>query len=155
MAQKVIVIVGPTASGKSALGISLARKFGGEIISADSRQVYRGLDIGSGKVTKREMCGVRHYLLDVTSPRSRYSVARYKKESEKAIGQIMRKNKVPIIVGGTGQYVDALIFNKTVPEVPPNFALRKKLEKFSIEKLFLMLKKLDPRRAREIDRHNP
>ena len=152
--QKIIAIVGPTATGKSALGVYLAKKFGGEIISADSRQVYRGLDIGSGKITKREMQGVPHHMLDVASPLRIYSVSRYQKEAEKVLASILARGKTPIVVGGTGLFVDALLLGKGFPDVPPNMALRKKLEKIA-EELFLILKKLDPRRAKTIEKENP
>lgn len=152
---KIIAIVGPTASGKTSLSIALAKKFGGEIISADSRQVYKGLDIGAGKVTKREMRGIPHYLLDVASPKKIFTVTQFQKLGRAAIKKILAKKKIPIIVGGTGLYIDALIRNYTFPRVMPDFALRKKLESQSIEKLFAQLKKLDPRRAATIDPRNP
>jgi tRNA dimethylallyltransferase len=106
---KVIVIVGPTASGKSAYGVMLAKKIGGEIISADSRQVYMGLDIGTGKITKREMKGIPHHMLDVANPKKVYNVEQFVKEAKIAIAKILEKKKIPIIVGGTGFYIDALI----------------------------------------------
>lgn len=105
---KVLVIVGPTASGKSDLAIRLAKKLDGEVISADSRQVYKGLNIGSGKVTKSEMNGIPHHLLNVADPREVFSVAQYKKLAEPIVENIARENKLPIIVGGTGFYIDAL-----------------------------------------------
>ncbi len=152
MKKKVLVIVGPTASGKSALGVKLAQKFNGEVISADSRQVYKGLDIGTGKITKSEMHGIPHHLLDVANPRSQFSAAEYKKLALKKIEEILEKNKLPIIVGGTGFYIDALTLN--LPEVPPNKDLRKRLEKKSAEELFKILKKKDKVRAKTIDKHN-
>jgi len=155
MKNKIIIILGPTAVGKSALGVRLAKKFNGEIISADSRQVYKGLDIGSGKITKREMGGVKHHMLDVSSPKHTYTASRYKRDSEKVIRQVFKKNKVPIIVGGTGFYIDALLGNISLPEVKPDLKLRKKLERQSPTKLFKMLEKLDSRRAITIDKNNP
>lgn len=152
--QKVIVVLGPTSTGKSDLGVLLARRFDGEVISADSRQVYRGLDIGSGKITKREMRGVPHHMLDVTSPRIRYTVARYAKDGMRAVRSIIQKNRLPIIVGGTGLYIDTLVFGTTFPEVAPNSPLRKRLEKKSAAALFALLKKKDPKRAAFIDPHN-
>lgn len=137
MKPKVLAIVGPTASGKSALAVELARKLGGEIISADSRQVYKGLDVGTGKITKREMKGVPHYLLDVASPKEQFTVADYKPMAVNAIEFISKRNKLPIIVGGTGFYIDALAMD--LPEVPPNKSLRKKLEKKSLKDLRRML----------------
>ncbi len=154
-ALSVIAIIGPTSSGKSALAVDIAKKIGSEIISADSRQVYTGLDIGTGKVTKREMRGVPHHLLDIASPKSQVSVEVWKKKAERVIADVHERGKVPIVCGGTGLYVDTLLRGLEIPEVPPNPRLRKTLGKESTQYLFAMLKKLDPRRAEEIDRHNP
>lgn len=153
-APKIIVIVGPTASGKTALAIKLAEKFNGEIVSADSRQVYKGMDIGTGKVTKKEMAGIPHYLLDVASPRNTFTVAQYQKLGSAAIKKILSKGKMPIIVGGTGFYIDALLYNYSLPSVKQNPKLRRELEKKSAEELFEKLKQLDPARAEIIDRNN-
>ena len=152
---KILVVVGPTASGKSDLAVHLAKKFGGEVISADSRQVYKGLNIGTGKVTKKEMAGIPHLLLDVVSPAKQYSVAEYQRDANAAIANIVRIGKLPIICGGTVQYIDALICNISLPEVAPNKELRTRLEKLPVEKLFLMLQKLDSVRAENIDAKNP
>ncbi|MFA5098695.1 MAG: tRNA (adenosine(37)-N6)-dimethylallyltransferase MiaA [Candidatus Paceibacterota bacterium] len=151
---KIIVILGPTASGKSDLAVQLAKKFKGEIISADSRQIYKGLNIGSGKITKKEMQDVPHYLLDVASPKSTFTVSQYQKLAGKAIKEILRKGKIPIVCGGTGFYIDALVYNYKLPEIPPNPKLRKELEKKSADALFKQLKKLDPARAKNIDQFN-
>ncbi len=153
--SKLIVILGPTSSGKSALAINLARKFNGEIISADSRQVYKGLDIGTGKVTKSEQKLVPHHLLDVTNPKKQFSVAEFKPLALKAIEKIQAKNKLPFLVGGTPFWIYSVIDNLEIPEVAPNLNLRKQLEKKSTKALFAMLKKLDPRRAKNIDKNNP
>jgi tRNA dimethylallyltransferase len=152
--QKILIIVGPTASGKSDLAVELARTYDGEIISADSRQVYKGLDIGSGKITKREMRGVPHHLLDVVSPKKVFSVADFKRLGTKAITDIQKRGKLPIIVGGTGFYIDALVYDLSIPEVPANNVLRKELEKKSLEELCDILTKLDPERAETIDQQN-
>lgn len=152
---KIIVVAGPTASGKSAIAIRLARKFNGEIISADSRQVYRGMDIGTGKISKRERKLVRHWLIDVASPARQYSVARFKREAQKAIRDIVRRGKLPIICGGTGFWIDALVYDLNLPAVKPDKILRTKLAKLTAEQLFARLKSLDPERAATIDRHNP
>ncbi|MFZ2048994.1 MAG: tRNA (adenosine(37)-N6)-dimethylallyltransferase MiaA [Minisyncoccia bacterium] len=154
MKKKVLVIVGPTASGKSGLGVKLSKEFNGEIVSADSRQVYKGLDIGSGKVTKKEMQGVPHHLLDVASPKIRFSASDYKKLGDKAIEQIIKKNKLPIIVGGTGFYIDTLTSKMVLPEVPPNPKLRKTLEAKTTEALYKILQKKDQERAKNIDSKN-
>ncbi len=152
---KLIVIVGPNASGKSKLGVSLARRFRGEIISADSRQVYRGLTIGTGKIQEREMRGIHHHLLDVASPRRKFSVIEFKKRAEKALSDIVQRGHIPIVVGGTGFWIDTLIYNRTIPEVPPNEALRHNLAQKSPGELLALLKKIDPRRARTIEQENP
>jgi tRNA dimethylallyltransferase len=155
MKPKILVIVGPTASGKTSLSIKLARALGGEIVSADSRQVYKELNLASGKVTKREMLRVPHRMLDVVSLKKRYSVAEYKRDAEKIINEIIACGKLPIIVGGTGQYIDAITKGLIVPEVPPNHSLRKKLKNVQPEELYKTLRKLDPKRAKNIDKHNP
>lgn len=147
MKNRVLVIVGPTASGKSALAVELARKFDGEIISADSRQVYRGLDIGTGKITKREMRGVPHYLLDVASPRKTFTAHDFVSAAQKKISTIIYDSKLPIVVGGTGFYIDALVGRITLPDVPPDKKLRASLQKKSAAQLFVLLKKRDPKRA--------
>jgi len=152
---KLIIILGPTATGKSDLAVNLAKKFNGEIISADSRQVYRGMDIGTGKITKKEMRGIPHYLLDVASPKRRFTVAQYKRLAEKAIKNILIRGKIPIICGGAGFYIQAVTENLAIPEVKPNLKLRAKLEKKSIGELFSELKRLDHARAATIDPHNP
>jgi len=145
--DSLIVIVGPTASGKSDLGVQLARKFGGEVVSADSRQVYRGLDIGSGKITKKEMMGIPHHLLDVASPRRRFSAAQYQKLAFRAIRDIQRRGKLPILVGGTPFYVYSVVDGFVFPEVEPNPKLRGTLARLSNQELLEKLEELDPERA--------
>ena len=155
--------MGPTASGKSDIAVALAKKINGEIISADSRQVYKGLDIGTGKITKKEMRGVKHHLLDVVSPRKQFSVSDFVILAEKAIKEMSgshfakasRDKKIPIVCGGTGFYIDALLGDKQIQEVPPDPKLRVKLENKTTEELFEILKKLDPERAQNIDSKNP
>ena len=144
--QKVIVICGPTASGKTALSIELAKKIDGEIISCDSMQIYKDMNIGTAKVTKSEMQGIKHYLVDFVSPDTRYSVADYKTDAEKAIENIISKGKIPIIVGGTGLYVDSLIYGIEYPEIKFDEEYRKKLEKEAEEGLENLYNK-----AKEID----
>ncbi len=150
-----IVIVGPTASGKSSLAITLAKRFNGEIISADSRQVYRGLEIGSGAVTEKEMGNVPHHLIGFVNPKKVFTVAEYKRKARKEIKRIWKKNKIPILVGGTGLYIRAAVDGLVIPEVKPNLRLRKMLERKPISELSQILKKMDGRRWREIDKKNP
>jgi len=160
--QKILIILGPTSSGKTDLAVDLAKKYNGEVISADSRQVFRGLDIGSGKVTKKEMRGIPHHLLDVASPNRAFSVIRFKKKADKVIADILKRGKLPIIAGGTGFYIQAIVDNIVLPEVKPNLILRKELEGLlkedrekAIKEMGMRLKKLDPRRFKEIDQKNP
>ncbi|MEI6296679.1 MAG: tRNA (adenosine(37)-N6)-dimethylallyltransferase MiaA [bacterium] len=152
---KIITVVGPTASGKSDIAVLIAKEINGEVISADSRQVYKGMDIGTGKVTEEEKGGVPHYLLDVEYPRNVFTVSDFKILAEKAIAQILTSEKTPIICGGTGLYVQAVIDDMSIPEVPPNKELRKELSKKTPEELFIILDKLDPRRSQNIDPKNP
>jgi tRNA dimethylallyltransferase len=152
---KVVVMVGPTASGKTSLGITLAQAHDGEIVSADSRQVYRGLDIGSGKVTMEEMRGVHHHLIDVADPKNTYTVTDFVRDGRAVIADIHARGKLPIIVGGSFFYVDALLGRISMPEVKPNHALREELAELGTEELYSRLISLDPVRAENIDRHNP
>jgi tRNA dimethylallyltransferase len=151
---KLIVVLGPTASGKSDLAVELAKKYNGEVISADSRQVYKGMDLGTGKITKNEMHGIPHHLLDVSNPKKVFTVAEYKNLAEKAIADILERNKLPIICGGTGFYIDAVILGTEFPKVLPNMKLRQELEVMSHEELLKMLKKLDTERAETVDIKN-
>lgn len=155
MIQKLIVILGPTASGKTDLSIRLAKKFKGEVVSADSRQVYKGMDIGSGKVTKKEMSGIPHYLLDVANPKNRFSVVQYQKLALRVIKDIQKRNKVPFLVGGTGFYIQSVADGIVIPEVKPDWVLREKLSKIPLPELVKRLAKLDPKRAGTIDQNNP
>ena len=152
--KKLIVVLGQTAVGKTALSIKLAKMFNGEIVSADSRQVYKGLDIGTGKVSKKEMQGIPHHLIDVASPKRTFTIAQYKKLAMKAIEKIFKKGKIPFLVGGSPFYLRAVIEGLEFPKVKPDWELRKKLEKLSEEKLFEMLKKIDKERAKSIDKKN-
>ncbi|MFA7216735.1 MAG: tRNA (adenosine(37)-N6)-dimethylallyltransferase MiaA [Candidatus Paceibacterota bacterium] len=152
--NKILVILGPTATGKSDLAVKVAKKYNGEIISADSRQVYKGLDIGSGKITKREMSGVRHHMLDVISPKKTYSVVDWQKETKKVIKDILERKKLPIICGGTGFYVQSIVQNFTLPEVKVDKKLRKELVNENLDKLLKILKKMDLERFKKIDQKN-
>ncbi len=155
---KVIVICGPTASGKTALSIQLAQKINGEIISSDSMQIYKNMNIGTAKPDKQEMQGIKHYLLDFVEPNQRYSVADYKKDAENAIEDILQKGKVPIIVGGTGLYVDSLIYGIEYPNIEFDENYRKKLEKRAekegLEKLYEEARKIDPQAMEKISRND-
>lgn len=153
--KKLLVVCGPTATGKSALAIELAKQFDGEVISADSRQVYKGLDIGSAKITQTEMDGVPHHLLDIAEPTDYFSVADFQTLAQEVITDIHTRGKLPIICGGTGMYIDSVVYGTQFPEVPPNEPLRKELAKLTTEELYEELQKIDPDRAIEIDRHNP
>jgi tRNA dimethylallyltransferase len=152
---KIVVIVGPTATGKSDLAVVLARRFNGEVISADSRQVFRGLTIGTGKITKKEMDGIPHHLLDVADPKKQFSVADYVALANPIVTDIVARGKLPIVCGGTGFYIKALIENTTLPDVPPDRELRKRLEGKSASELYTMLTWLDRERANTIDAQNP
>ncbi len=153
--KKLIAILGPTASGKTDLSIKLAKKFDGEVVSADSRQVYKGMNIGTGKITKKEMQSIPHYLLDIVPPgRERFTVIQYQNLALKAINKILKKKKIPFLVGGTGFYIQAVVDGINIPEIKPDWKLRKKLEKKNIQELFKMLKKLDKRRAKTIESKN-
>lgn len=152
--QQVIVVVGPTASGKSDFAVELALKNNGEIISADSRQIYKGLDIGTGKITKEEMRGVHHHMLDICDIGNEFSVAEYKRLALPILLDIISRGKIPIICGGTGQYIDSLIYNQEIPKVEQNKKLREELENKSCEVLYKELLKKDKRRADDIDKHN-
>ena len=163
---KIVVIVGPTASGKSTLAVQLAKKFNGEIVSADSRQVYRGMDIGTAKPEVQRTSGlavisegIPHYLINIKNPDENYTVAEYKRDAIKAINKIIKKKKLSILVGGTGLYIKAIVDNLNIPKVAPDFKLRKKLEKeikkYGLNFVFNKLIKLDPEAAYVIDPNNP
>ena len=155
---KILVIVGPTASGKSDLAVRLALEFNGEIISADSRQVYRGLNIATGKITEKEMRGIPHHCLDIADPKKRFTIIDWKNKAEKAIVNIHARGKLPIICGGTGFYINAIVNNTDFPSVKTDNKLRAKLANKSAGIIFEMLKKIDPIKAdsmNESDRKNP
>ena len=153
--NNLLVICGPTATGKSALAINLAKQFNGEVISADSRQVYRGLDIGTAKVTHDEMQGVPHHMIDIANPMDYFSVVDFQNQAQQIIADIHARGKLPIVCGGTGMYIDAVVYGTKFPEVPANHQLRAELEKLSAADLYEKLQELDPERAMEIDEHNP
>ena len=132
--QKVVVICGPTASGKTALSIELAKKINGEIVSADSMQIYDEMNIGTAKPDQEEMQGIKHYLIGNIKPTNRYSVSEFKKDAISAIKEIISKGKMPIVVGGTGLYVNSLVYGIDYPEIQTNLEYRKELEKIVEEK---------------------
>ncbi len=151
---KIIVVLGPTAVGKSDIAVRLAKKIGGEVISADSRQVYKGLDIGTGKITKKETRGIPHHLLDVISSKRQFTVAEYVRIAKPITENICVRGGVPIVCGGTGFYIDALLGKVPIINIPPDRKLREELEKYITEKLFKKLQKLDSARAKTIDINN-
>ncbi len=156
--DKVIVICGPTASGKTALSIELAKKVNGEIISCDSMQIYKDMNIGTAKPTIEEMQGIKHYLLDFVSPNERYSVADFKKDAKNAIKEILSKGKVPIIVGGTGLYLDSLIYEIEYQNIEFDENYRKELEQEveekGLEELYEQAKKIDPVAIEKISKND-
>ncbi len=150
--QKIIIILGPTASGKSNFAVKLAKKFNGELISADSRQIYQELNIGSNKITETEKQGIKHYLLDVVKPDQEFSLYDWQQNAFQSIEKILKKNKQPIIVGGTGLYLSSILQNYQLPATDKT--LRLKLNKLSLEKLVAQLKKIDPEITKKIDSKN-
>ena len=158
MKPKLLIILGPTASGKSDMAVKLAKRFNGEVISADSRQVYRGLNVGTGKITRAEMKGVRHHLLDVIDPKRQFTAERFKKLADKAIRDIQKRSKLPIICGGTGFYIDVITNRLELPAVGIDLRLRKKLANKTAGQLLSILERLDSERAQRLndsDRKNP
>ena len=140
--------------GKSDMAVEIAKEFNGEVISADSRQVYTGLDIATGKITKKEMKGVPHHCLDIVNPKKSFSVADFKIKATEAITSVIKKGKVPILCGGTGFYIDSIVDGIVLPEVKTDPKLRKKLETYTTTRLLQMLEKLDAHRFNEIDHNN-
>jgi tRNA dimethylallyltransferase len=151
---KAVAIVGTNASGKSALGVAAALRFGGEVISADSRQVYRGLDIGTGKLTRGEMQGIRHHLIDVMDLGTRYSVADFQRSAYGLIDEISARGRLPIIVGGTGLYVRSVVDGYQLTRAQPDLALRDQLERLADNELHQRLTELAPDAAKTIDPRN-
>src|SRR3989338_5392489 len=152
---RLVAIVGPTASGKTALGVTLAQKFKGEVISADSRAIYNEMNIGTAKPTPQEQQGIPHHLIDFIPLNQPYSLADYHRGATKVISEILSRGHLPILVGGTGLYTNAVIHNYQCPPAPARSAVRAKLEALEPDELFKMLEKADPETAAVIDRHNP
>ena len=148
--DKIIVICGPTASGKTSLGINLANKINGEIISADSMQIYKDFSIGSSKPTEEERKQAPHHLVDFVDADKRYSVADYKEDCQKAIEDILSRGKVPIIVGGTGLYIDSIIYNIKYLQISTDYTYRKQLEAIPLEELYKRAMEIDPRAMEKI-----
>lgn len=155
--EKLIVILGPTASGKTSMAVKLAYKFGGEIVSADSRQVYKGMDIGTGKdLEEYKIKGKRisHHLIDVVKPKTIFSLAKYQKLAYKAINDIIERGKTPFLVGGTGLYIQAIVDGYILSSAKPDLKLRKKLAELPLKKILTKLKKVDPKTYKIIDKKN-
>jgi len=167
--SKILIVVGPTSSGKSELAVKLAKRFNGEIISCDSRQIYKGMDLGTGKVEGKWFVdkragrairqhyaykGVVHHCLDYINPRLQYSASLFQRDAKKIIQDVVARGKLPILCGGTAHWIDAVVYNQIIPDVKPNLKLRTKLEKQSADALFKKLMKIDPHRAKNIDRYN-
>lgn len=147
--KKIIVMLGPTSSGKTRLAVELAHEFNGEVVSADSRQVYRGMDIGTGKDLAEYT--VPYHLINVADPKSQFDLAKYQKLAFKAIDEILSRGKLPILTGGSGLYLQAVVDNYKLVKAKKDLAFRKKLDKFKAGKLFEILKKLDPRIASKLN----
>lgn len=152
--DKLIVVLGPTASGKSDLAIKLAKRFNGEIVSADSRQIYQEMDIGTAKPTKGQAADIPHHLIGVVKPNQEFSLAQYKSLAVKTIKDIQKRGLLPFLVGGTGLYIQAVVDNLQIPRVKPNKKTRDRLEKLTNQQLFNRLNKLDPASAELIDQNN-
>ncbi len=142
--NKLIVVLGPTASGKTELSIKLAQKFNGEIISADSRQIYKEMNIGTAKPTEKELKKIPHHLISIVKPDEEFTLAQFKKTAVEIIKDIQKRKKLPFLVGGTGLYIQSIVDNLGIPGVKPDKKLRNKLEKKTIESLSNQLKKIDP-----------
>lgn len=151
---KLIIILGPTASGKTDLAIKLAKKFNAEIVSADSRQIYKEMDIGTAKPQKKELKGISCHLTDIISPKSDFNAALYKKMAVKKIREIIKKGKTPFLVGGTGLYLSAITDNLDFPKIIPDKKLRAGLDKKTAKELFKIYEKLDKEGAKFIDKNN-
>ena len=156
---RLITIVGPTASGKTSLGLELAHEFNGEIISADSRQIYRGMDIGTAKASREDQRAIPHHLIDIRNPDEEYTVADFKRDAEAAIDDVVGRGKMPFLVGGTGLYVRAVVENLEIPEIRPDPELRRKIEeeitRVGLAAVFEKLVAIDPEAAYVVDPKNP
>ncbi|MCH8518919.1 tRNA (adenosine(37)-N6)-dimethylallyltransferase MiaA [Candidatus Gracilibacteria bacterium] len=151
---KCVVIYGPTACGKTAMSIDIAKTLGTEIISTDSRQIFRGMDIGTGKIREEEKEGVVHHMIDIIEPNQNYSVGDFKVEAQKHIGTMLQKGKIPMLVGGTGLYIDSLIYESSIGSMPSDAELRRSFDTLSDAELYTRLEELDPEYARELHPNN-
>ncbi len=151
---KLVVILGPTACGKSGLGVELAARYGGEIVSADSRQVYRGMDLGTGKIKPEERCGVPHHMLDILEPGTPYSAARYQQDAYGAIDSILARGRLPFLVGGSGLYLRAVTKGFVFPDIAPDSALRAALSGQSTEALYALVYRQTGQELNGSERHN-
>ncbi len=151
---KVIAIVGATASGKTAYSIELAKQIDGEIISCDSRLIYKGFDIGTAKPSKEEQCGIPHYMIDIVEPEFEYSAGLYKQQAKEKINEILAKGKTPIITGGTGLYIDILLKNYDLPQIEADKNLREELKNLENTEIYSILEKLDKTGAETIDKND-
>lgn len=158
MNNKIIAVAGPTASGKTALSVKIAKELGGEIVSCDSMQIYKGMDIGTAKPSLEERCGVPHHMIDIISPDEKYNVVSYKRDAEAAIDDILKRGRVPVLAGGTGLYMDSVLSNTAFSENSSFSVARERLEKLFEEKgreyIFEMLEKIDPEAAEKIHPNN-
>ena len=149
--DKLIVITGTNASGKSGLGVELAKRFDGEIVSADSRQVFTGLDLGSGKITKEEMQGIPHYMIDVAAPNDFFSLKDYQTGAYAAIDDIIDRGKTPFLVGGTGLYINSVVDGYNLTDAKPDLEIRKKIEAMSREDIIAHLEGVNPNALKSVD----
>ena len=152
--KKIVVIYWPTGSGKTSLSIDIAKYLDSEIVSTDSRQIFKHMDIGTGKITAEEMDGVPHHMLDIITPDISYSVWEFQTASKLIINELHRKNKIPLLVWGTGLYIDSLIYDFKVKGIPANLDLRNKLESQSAEEIYKQLQEIDPEYAKELHPNN-
>ncbi len=154
MKNPIIVIAGPTASGKTKIAVEIAKKFNGEVVNADSRTVYKEMDIATSKPSEEEIKSVPHHLFDVVNPYETFSLANYKEFATKAIEDIQKRKKLPILVGGTGLYIDAVVYDYNLAETIPDFDLRNELENLSTDELVTKLKEINPDEITKIDIKN-
>ena len=156
--NQVIVIAGPTASGKTGLSVEVAKQLHTEIVSADSMQIYQGMDVGTAKVTTQEMCGIPHHMIDIVSPMENYNVSRYVEDAKPIVDDILSRGKIPVIAGGTGLYINSLVYGYDLAPIPSDDALREEITQLYEEKggefLLEELRKIDPKTAQRLHPNN-